>query len=145
MSYVTLCKRSYFCKTGNVTYDFLEKKLTPLQGPRIQIYPMRTKVVCWMRTYGFVNDIVDFKLGLDIYKLEDPEDAIVAISQHMSVWIEQNHEEFRSTRFPGRDSIQTPPPHKRYKARMLTTVQLRSVYVRYMYTYALTDPMSTVG
>jgi len=74
---------------------------------------MRTELVCRIRTYDFVNDIADFKLSIDINELEDVDEAIVPyfmeLSQHMSVWTEQNHEEFRSTRFSGRDSIPNPP------------------------------------
>ena len=74
---------------------------------------MRTELVCCIGTYDFVNDIADFKLSLDINKLEDADDAIVVyfmeLSQHMFVWTEQNHEEFRSIRFSGRDSIPSPP------------------------------------
>jgi len=82
-------KRSYFFKTGNVTYDFLEETLTPLQGPLVYIYPMCAELVCCTRTYEFVNNNSNFKLSLDINKLEDADDAVVAyfmkLSQHISV------------------------------------------------------------
>jgi hypothetical protein len=76
---------------------------------------MRTELVCC--TYEFVNDNSNFKLSLDINKLKDADDAVVAyfmeLSQHMSVWTEQNHEEFWSIRFSGQDSIPSPlPPPK---------------------------------
>lgn len=75
---------------------------------------MFPELVCCIRTGESVSGIEHFKLSLDINKWEDADDAIVVyfmeFSQLISVWTEQNHEEFQSIRLSGQDSNPNYPP-----------------------------------